>query len=99
MPAPTLRVPPLGVLWLASGGAAPAVELLTLAAAIKPQGDMRIRVIAGAPSATGTYRLDLAIASFALVTSLELLPPPEPPHAVTNTLRPASRTCNWEADF
>jgi cardiolipin synthase len=33
--------------------------------AIPVQGDTRVRVIAGAPNATGTYRLDLVIASIA----------------------------------
>jgi len=51
--------------WLAAGGGALRSELRSSSASIEPQGDTRIRVIAGAPSATGTYRLDLVIASFA----------------------------------
>ena len=51
--------------WLACGGKALPPELLTSASSIETPGDTRLRVIAGAPSATGTYRLDLAIASFA----------------------------------
>ena len=54
-----------GQVWLAAGGAALREDILGRASAIKPQGHTRVRVIAGAPSATGTYRLDLAIASFA----------------------------------
>ena len=51
--------------WHACGGGALPSECLTVASAIEPQGDTRLRVIAGMPSATGTYRIDLAIASFA----------------------------------
>jgi cardiolipin synthase len=51
--------------WLACGGSPLRPELLTPAAMISVQGDVRVRVIAGAPNATGTYRLDLAIASLA----------------------------------
>ena len=51
--------------WHASGGAGLLEETLISTAAIEPQGETHVRVIAGAPSATGTYRLDLAIASFA----------------------------------
>ena len=51
--------------WHACGGGTLPAECLTAASAIEPQGDTRLRVIAGAPSATGTYRIDLAIASFA----------------------------------
>jgi cardiolipin synthase A/B len=51
--------------WQACSGEALPSELLTAAASIEAQGDTRLRVIAGAPSATGTYRLDLAIAAFA----------------------------------
>jgi cardiolipin synthase A/B len=52
-----------GQVWHASGG--PREEPLIGVSALEPQGETRVRVIAGAPSATGTYRLDLAIASFA----------------------------------
>lgn len=51
--------------WLACGGSLLRPELLTPAEAIPTQGDICVRVIAGAPNATGTYRLDLAIASLA----------------------------------
>ena len=51
--------------WHACGGGTLPSDCLTVASAIEPQGSTRLRVIAGAPSATGTYRIDLAIASFA----------------------------------
>ncbi len=51
--------------WAACGGGPLPTELLTPANSIAAQGETRVRVIAGAPNATGTYRLDLAIASFA----------------------------------
>jgi cardiolipin synthase A/B len=51
--------------WYACEGGPLPPECLTEAASIEPRGQTRLRVIAGAPSATGTYRIDLAIASFA----------------------------------
>jgi cardiolipin synthase len=54
-----------GQVWHACGGGALSAHVTTPAARMAPQGETRLRVIAGAPSATGTYRLDLAIASFA----------------------------------
>ena len=54
-----------GQVWLACGGGVLPPHALTPETEIATQGDTRLRVIAGAPSATGTYRLDLAIASFA----------------------------------
>ena len=54
-----------GQVWHACGGAALPAHVTTPVATIPPQGETRLRVIAGAPSATSTYRLDLAIASFA----------------------------------
>ena len=51
--------------WAACGGGPLASDLITPAHSIATQGETRLRVIAGAPNATGTYRLDLAIASFA----------------------------------
>ncbi len=51
--------------WIASGGEPLADELLTSAEAIAPVGDATLRVVAGLPDGTGTYRLDLAIASLA----------------------------------
>lgn len=61
LPAPPQ---PQGVLahCTASQDAAPQA---TPAASMAPIGDIRLRVIAGAPSATGTFRLDLSIASLA----------------------------------
>jgi len=51
--------------WRASGGGVLREGAMTAANSIPPQGTTRVRVIAGAPNATGTYRLDLAIASLA----------------------------------
>jgi cardiolipin synthase len=54
-----------GQVWDASGDKVLPPHAITPVTTIAPQGETRLRVIAGAPSATGTYRLDLAIASFA----------------------------------
>jgi cardiolipin synthase len=54
-----------GAVWIACGGAELPPDLLTSTSSVGAEGDTRLRVIAGAPNATGTYRLDLAIASFA----------------------------------
>ncbi len=54
-----------GHVWRACGGDALPATVITPMESIAAQGNVRLRVIAGAPSATGTYRLDLAIASFA----------------------------------
>jgi cardiolipin synthase len=54
-----------GRVWIACGGAPLLQEALTLPGSILPQGEMGLRVIAGEPNATSTYRLDLAIASLA----------------------------------
>jgi cardiolipin synthase len=54
-----------GQVWQACGGDALPPSVVTPAESIAAQGNVRLRVVAGAPSATGTYRLDLAIASFA----------------------------------
>jgi len=51
--------------WIASGGEPLADDLLTPAEAIAPAGAATLRVVAGIPDGTGTYRLDLAIASLA----------------------------------
>ncbi len=51
--------------WEASGGAPLAVDRLAPVQRGVRAGDVRMRVIAGAPNATGTYRMDLAIASLA----------------------------------
>jgi len=51
--------------WHACGGKALPHHVFAAAATTEAPGHTRLRVIAGAPSATGTYRLDLAIASFA----------------------------------
>jgi len=48
--------------WQASGEPLPPAAASSEPA---PEGDIRLRVIAGVPNATGTYRLDLAIASIA----------------------------------
>ena len=51
-------------IWQACGGSAlPAWYGATYRGV--PEGDVRLRIIAGAPSGTGTYRLDLVIASLA----------------------------------
>jgi cardiolipin synthase len=51
--------------WQASGGAISPPETLPQLRSEPPAGDVRLRVIAGTPNGTGTYRLDLAIASVA----------------------------------
>jgi cardiolipin synthase len=51
--------------WQACAGSPLPPECLTPMPAMPAQGDTRVRVIAGAPNATGTYRLDLVIASIA----------------------------------
>jgi len=51
--------------WRASGGAWLPLDRPGAAQGGTKAGDVRLRVIAGAPSGTGTYRLDLAIASLA----------------------------------
>ncbi len=54
-----------GQVWHACNGESLPAAVVTPPESIAMQGNVRLRVIAGAPSATGTYRLDLAIASFA----------------------------------
>ena len=51
--------------WHACGGEAPALERFRAAEDVAAEGDVRVRVIANTPSGTGTYRLDLVIASLA----------------------------------
>ena len=51
--------------WRACGGTALPLERFEAADPEAPAGDVRLRVIAGAPNGTGTYRLDLVIASLA----------------------------------
>jgi cardiolipin synthase len=51
--------------WHACGGAPPPAYRVDATDVCAPAGDLRLRVVAGAPNATGTYRLDLAIASLA----------------------------------
>ena len=49
--------------WRACGGLALPREFLT--SSVEHAGDVRVRVVAGAPNAAGAYRLDLVIASLA----------------------------------
>jgi cardiolipin synthase len=51
--------------WNAAGGAPLPDDAFTPAESIASAGDAALRVIAGVPDGTGTYRLDLAIASLA----------------------------------
>ncbi len=51
--------------WHACGGTSLPMQPEMPAEAIEPLGTTRLRVIAGSPNATGTYRLDLVIASLA----------------------------------
>ena len=51
--------------WHACGGEPPQAYRIDATDVCAPVGDVRLRVVAGAPSATGTYRLDLVIASLA----------------------------------
>ena len=51
--------------WHACGGEPPQAYRVDAADVCAPAGDIRLRVVAGAPDATGAYRLDLAIASLA----------------------------------
>ena len=51
--------------WHACGGEPPPAYRVDATDVCAPVGDVRLRVIAGAPNATGTYRLDLVIASLA----------------------------------
>ena len=51
--------------WRACGGPALALDRPDAEAGVPAEGDVRVRVIAGTPSGTGTYRLDLVIASLA----------------------------------
>lgn len=51
--------------WQEAGEAPIPTELLTASRGNAAAGDMRVRVISGAPGAAGTYRLDLLIASIA----------------------------------
>jgi cardiolipin synthase len=51
--------------WHASGGEPLPAAVVGDAPTPARAGDVRVRVIAGTPNATGTYRLDLAIASLA----------------------------------
>jgi len=51
--------------WHACGGEALPLERFLAAGAVAAKGDVRVRVIAGAPNGTGTYRLDLVIAALA----------------------------------
>ena len=54
-----------GEVWRAAGGRALPTEFAAAAASADPAGAVRVRVVAGAPNTTGTYRLDLAIAGLA----------------------------------
>ncbi len=51
--------------WRACGGASLPAEVAAADPATDASGETRLRVIAGSPNATGTYRLDLVIASLA----------------------------------
>jgi cardiolipin synthase A/B len=51
--------------WRASGGDVLPVDQFVATPGATSVGDVRVRVIAGAPNGTGTYRLDLVIASLA----------------------------------
>ncbi|NDP42025.1 MAG: phosphatidylserine/phosphatidylglycerophosphate/cardiolipin synthase family protein, partial [Aromatoleum sp.] len=51
--------------WAICGDTALPADVIKAAGVAEHAGDVRLRVIAGAPSATGTYRLDLVIASLA----------------------------------
>ena len=51
--------------WHACGGEPPQAYRVDATDVCAPAGDVRLRVVAGAPNATGTYRLDLVIASLA----------------------------------
>jgi cardiolipin synthase len=51
--------------WHACGGEPPQAHRVDATDVCAPAGDLRLRVVAGAPNATGTYRLDLVIASLA----------------------------------
>ena len=51
--------------WRAAGGRSLPAEFAAAASAAGHAGDVRVRVVAGAPNTTGTYRLDLAIAGLA----------------------------------
>ena len=52
-------------IWQACGGSALPAGRYGATYRGVPEGDVRLRIIAGAPSGTGTYRLDLVIASLA----------------------------------
>ncbi len=54
--------------WQACGGPALPADIVAAKPASEPPGETRLRVIAGSPNATGTYRLDLVIASLARQT-------------------------------
>jgi len=51
--------------WHVCGGEPPQAYRVDASDVCAPVGDVRLRVVAGAPNATGTYRLDLVIASLA----------------------------------
>jgi cardiolipin synthase len=51
--------------WQACGATPFPLDLLSPLAGVRRVGDTRVRVVAGVPNATGTFRLDLVIASIA----------------------------------
>jgi cardiolipin synthase len=51
--------------WHACGGDALPIDRFVAPGGVSDEGDVRVRVIAGTPSGTGTYRLDLVIAALA----------------------------------
>ena len=51
--------------WRACGGESLQLDRLVTHGGIADEGDVRVRVIAGTPSGTGTYRLDLVILALA----------------------------------
>ena len=64
-PAVVALVDAFAEVWRACGGPPLPADLLAAAHAPQTAGSVRVRVVAGAPNATGTYRLDLAIAGLA----------------------------------
>jgi cardiolipin synthase len=64
-PAVVALVDAFAEVWRACRGPPLPTDLLAIARAPRTVGSVRVRVVAGAPNATGTYRLDLAIAGLA----------------------------------